>query len=59
MRATRGSPQYHISEVYLTFSFFLRDETDLIGQDGHIYKGRFDGFDRMPDLPQVQVVIFW
>lgn len=33
---------------------FDRDETELIGQDGHIYKGRFEGLDRMPDLPPVR-----
>ena len=33
---------------------FDRDETELIGQDGHIYRGRFEGLDRMPDLPPVR-----
>ena len=32
----------------------LRDETELIGQDGHIYKGRFDGnMGGVPELPPV------
>ena len=34
------------------FNWFVwRDETELIGQDGQIYKGRFD--ERMPDVPTV------
>jgi len=39
---------------YLQGILFDRDETELIGQDGHIYKGRFEGLDRMPDLPPVR-----
>lgn len=40
--------------LYLLRIMFDRDETELIGQDGHIYKGRFEGLDRMPDLPPVR-----
>lgn len=40
--------------IYLQSILFDRDETELIGQDGHIYKGRFEGLDRMPDLPPVR-----
>ena len=40
--------------LYLLSIMFDRDETELIGQDGHIYKGRFEGLDRMPDLPPVR-----
>ena len=39
---------------YLQIILFDRDETEIIGQDGHIYKGRFEGLDRMPDLPPVR-----
>jgi len=51
-RSARMSQYYYYREDDTPVPLPQRDETDLIGQDGHIYKGRFDGFDRMPDLPQ-------
>ncbi|XP_068762227.1 glutamine-rich protein 2-like isoform X3 [Montipora capricornis] len=51
-RTTRMNQYYYYREDDTPVQLPQREETDLIGQDGHIYKGRFEGFDRMPDLPQ-------
>lgn len=51
-RTTRMNQYYYYREDDTPVPLPQREETDLIGQDGHIYKGRFEGFDRMPDLPQ-------
>ncbi|XP_020607352.1 glutamine-rich protein 2-like isoform X2 [Orbicella faveolata] len=50
-RTARFNQYYYYREDDTPVPIPQRDETELIGQDGHIYKGRFEGLDRMPDLP--------
>lgn len=50
-RTARFNQYYYYREDDTPVPIPQRDETEIIGQDGHIYKGRFEGLDRMPDLP--------
>lgn len=48
-RTARFNQYYYYREDESPIPIPPRDETELIGQDGQIYKGRFD--ERMPDVP--------
>lgn len=51
-RTARFNQYYYYREDDTPVPIPPRDETELIGQDGHIYKGRFDGnMGGMPELP--------
>lgn len=51
-RTARFNQYYYYREDDTPVPIPPRDETELIGQDGHIYKGRFDGnMGGVPELP--------